>query len=129
MKDISKYNIRILDSSVLTDKNPYDVKGMTIYLHGDIYRNLGSVINNIGIELEPRPNTIFDNFMRDMNSLYDDTQEYQPSEQDKIKLAIIDEYLGSLGISNEYPKDRQVGNIRSGLRYSGYESPFDENIK
>ena len=123
--DVQDYKIVIMERSNLLSKNPYDIRGDKIYLHGDIYRNLGSLVKNIDIELKSEPNNIFDNFMRDMNSLYDDTQEYQPSDADKIKLAIIDEYIGSLGIDIEYPKDRQKKtNIKCALIYTEYVSPF-----
>ena len=123
--NIQDYKIIIMERSNLVSKNPYDVRGNKIYLHGDIYRNLGSLTKNTRIQEDKTPNSIFDNFMRDMNSLYDDTQEYQPSDADKIKLAIIDEYLGSLGIGVEYPKDRQKKtNMKNALIYTEYISPF-----
>ena len=123
---VQDYRIIIMERSNLISKNPYDVRGNKIYLHGDIYRNLGSLTKNTRIQEDGTPNSIFDNFMRDMNSLYDDTQEYQPSDADKIKLAIIDEYIGSLGMDIEYPKDRQKHNMRCSIIADGeYISPFN----
>ena len=125
--NIEDYEVKILEDSVLTRKNPYDVRGSIIYLHGDVYRNLGSLTKNMTIELDPTPNSTFDTFMRDMNSLNDDTQEYELEESDKIKLVIIDEYLASLGSEIQYPKDRQKKvNMKNSIIYDGYISPFPE---
>ena len=95
--------VKIISSSETTSSKMYGKRNGSSdsFLNRDVYQSLGSTLKNSSLNLDVTKSTPINEFFHDMNVLYDQLSDL--TEEDRESLLIVDEYLGSLGITDEYP--------------------------
>ncbi len=105
----------ITQTSETTKKKAYKLIGDKLGLNLVIYTDLGSNTKNLTVVREPVPLNAFSEFMLDMDN-YD---SITPTND----LVAINDYLGILGISVEFPIVRVLSDRQKKVN-AKYKSPY-----
>jgi len=107
---MNTYSIKISQESEATSSNSYKVSGdgSIITIQRVIYNNLKSLVHNSKVTKAPEgKGSAYDEFLSDMEMLHDIM--YNGSTEDIPEgLEYLNQYLGEIGIDQNYPMRKDV---------------------
>ena len=107
---MNNFNVRISQESEIDSSNSYCVTddGSNITLQRTIYNNLKSIVKNTNVDdADDIAGSGYAQFVEDMSMLHD--QMYNSSgEEVPDGIQYVNQYLGELGISQEYPMKKDI---------------------
>ena len=82
-----------------------------LFMKDEIYNNLKVITNNEALTLDNPPTGSYSEFIADMEALHQEIINQEPDQEYPGILVAIDEYLGELGITEEYPVKKDITHL------------------
>jgi len=107
---MSLTEVRIVAATEMTRSKAYGhaAGSNAVDLSRVVYNNLSSLIKSCSIIYYSDPTNKFDEFMKDFNDFDESTNDL--TSQEKEELEVVDQFLGSLGMTYEYPIKQDTTN-------------------
>ena len=132
-EDLMPFKVILGNPSVTTDRSPEDhssAKHKTLGMERIFYQKLGSLVSNRKLDILYAENKIpleYRRFLDDMNELYlIYANDPNASHIDDVREGIvkIDDWLGTLGDTDEYPYQKDWMNVVDWLEAPEYQSKY-----
>ena len=102
--------VRIVAATEMTRSKAYGhaAGSNAVDLSRVVYNNLSSLIKSCSMIYHSDPTNKFDEFMQNFNDFNEDINDL--TDQEKEELEVVNQFLGSLGITDEYPIKQDTTN-------------------